>query len=149
METSLEQVKQKQNRHSLVVYYLLVLAALIVMTAGLWWAYSPINRGIGQLPAFVSLNWAHEPALLEVLLRMLGMIWLALSCLFWGGWLLRRSVRKIKGQQWRIDRHTSNKISCIAGFFPPVLPYLKISCYYLMLVLLFVILQYPLQFLVF
>ncbi len=147
-----------------VMYLLLSVAALILMFSGLWVAYAPILRGIEALPHYVNLRWAHESSLLETLLSMLGMLWLAASAIFWGGWLLRRSVRKMKGQHWRVNVNEASKQglkhglrkrfkggvkSNIVGFFPPVLPYLKVSSYYLMLVLLFVILQYPLQFLFF
>lgn len=135
-----------RKQHSSVAYYILSIIGLALIAGGLWWAYPPITAGIQQLPNYVNLNWAHKPTLIESLLSMLGMIWLAVSASFWGGWLLKRSFRKIKGQKWRIHVDGKGKI---AEFFPPVLRYLKFSCYYLIFVLLFVILQYPVQFLIF
>ncbi|MDH3325536.1 MAG: hypothetical protein OEM38_02320 [Gammaproteobacteria bacterium] len=134
------------NRHPNVGYYLLAILVLVIMFGGIWLGHPFVINGIRQMPDYVNLSWAHDSSLIETLLSMLGVVWLVGSLLFWGGWLLRRSYRKIKGLHWRI--RVGGK-GGVAHFFPPVLSYLKLSCYYLIIVLLFVILQYPLQFIIF
>ena len=138
--------KTSTQESSLVVYYLLVLLGFGLIAVGVWIANPSIINGFNRLPDFMSLTWAHDSVLLKSFLELMGMSWLVVSAFFWGGWVIRRAYRKIRGLCWRIKTEGMSKI---APLFPPVLNYLKFSCYYLIVVLLFVILQYPLQFMLF
>ncbi|MDH5258173.1 MAG: hypothetical protein OEX07_09190 [Gammaproteobacteria bacterium] len=134
------------KHHSNIVYYLFASLGACLIFVGTWWAYPEIITGLQALPHYANLSWAHNAVLVEKLLAMSGMIWLLASCFFWGGWLINRSYRKIRGREWRI--HIDEK-GRIAALFPPVLRYLQLSCYYLGVILIFVVLQYPLQFILF
>ncbi len=139
----------KSHKHSpaaRLVYYGLILISLASLLVGLWWAYPKIDHGFRGLPDFVNLHWAHDALLLQTFLAMMGMLWFVVTLFFWCGWLIRRSWRKLHGKHWRIHK---KGLSRFAELFPPVLIYLRASCYYLAIVLLYVILQYPIQFIIF
>ena len=141
---SRKQLNKKQSAS--FAYYIYLLLGIVVISGATYLAYAPVSAGISNLPAYANLSWAHNVELVESLLKMAGMFWLVASALFWGGWLFRRSFRKIRGGQWRVHVDGKGKV---AEFFPPVLSYLKVSCFYLAFILLFVIAQYPLQYLIF
>ena len=139
----------KSHKHSPaagLAYYGLILISLASLLSGLWWAYPKINNGFRELPDIINLHWAHDALLLQTFLAMMGMLWFVVTLFFWCGWLIRRSWRKLHGKHWRIHK---NGLGRFAELFPPVLIYLRASCYYLATVLLYVILQYPIQFIIF
>lgn len=123
-------------------YYLMAIITVCLIGVTFWLAYPYFLIGYNQWPKYINVNWAHNSQLLGDLLRILGLVWFLVSVVFWGSWLLKRVFRKISGLQWKIPQKKQ-----IAS--TPVFRYLKYSCNYLMLVLLFFILQYPIQFILF
>ncbi len=119
----------------------LLLLSLFMIVKTLHFSIPDIQTGYAHWPEYLNLKWAHQESLIQMLIKFALMVWLSVSGLFFGGWLLHRSIRKLRGKNWSIVGHQDKK-----RFFPPVLLYLKFSCYFLVLVFLFVILQYPLQF---
>ena len=119
--------------------------AVVIIVAGFAIALPHIIAGGQATTDYLSLHWAKDHRLITVLIYASVMLWLLISALFWGGWLLRRSVRKLRGASWRVVNRKDSKLH----FFPPVVSYLKISCAYLFIVLLYVIFQYPIQYIIF
>lgn len=142
-----EPAKLKSKQSSVIFYYGMMIIAIITVGEVLWLAYPYALLGIDQWSSYVNVTWAHDSQLVENLLRILGMLWLSVSALFWGGWFLKRLLRKIKGLQWRINKKKLLETSIVVK--SPELKYLTYSCHYLVFVLLFFILQYPLQYLIF
>jgi len=104
-----------------------------------------IQVGLQSWQEYLDLKWAHQENLIQVLINFFLMLWLSFSALYFGGWLLNRSIRRLNGKSWSLE--IDNPKSKI--FFPPILPYLKFSCLFLLMILLFVMFQYPLQFIFF
>lgn len=119
----------------------LLLLALFLIIKTIHFSIPDIQAGYAHWPEYLNLEWAHQESLIQVLINFTLMVWLSYSGLFFGGWLLHRSIRKLRGKRWSIVVGQDKK-----RFFPPVLRYLKFSCYFLVLIFLFVIIQYPLQF---
>ncbi|HFE37438.1 MAG TPA: hypothetical protein ENK06_03325 [Gammaproteobacteria bacterium] len=123
-------------------FLFLLLVALLLISESLYWSIPVIQAGVKHWAAYLNWNWAHQATLIQILLNFVLALWLSVTVLYFGGWLARRSFRKLQGKPWSLERNG------IQGkkFFPPVLLYLKISCLFLVLIIAFVILQYPLQF---
>ena len=130
---------------SLILYVLLILAAMWLIVAVAMQSLPEILQIAQTLPAYVNLSWAHNQQLIEQLILSTGMIWFLASAVYFGLWLLHRSIRKLKGKTWLIIVKNRKR----KRFFPALLPYLKFSCGYFSLVFLYLVLQYPLQFIIF
>ena len=133
------------SRNKKIFYWVLMFVALLMMGGGVVAALPHLIQGGERVPEYINLTWAHEQILITQLIYSATMLWLMVSSLFWGGWLLSRSMRKLQGKTWRIVDKKSGKLK----FFPPVTRYLQLSCFYLLLVFLFVVFQYPLQYIIF
>ena len=128
----------KNQQRLLILLSLLAIAGIIL---GLVTSSPAIIQGLPQLPHYLNLDWAHDSLLIQTLLNLSLMIWLCFSSLFWGGWLIHRCYRKLSGQNWCLTK-------AIKIFFPPVLLYLKLSCTFFLVIWLYVIAQYPIQFII-
>ena len=133
------------SRNKKIFYWVLMFVALLMMFGALVLALPHLIQGGESVPDYINLTWAHDQLLITQLIYSATMLWLMVSALFWGGWLLSRSIRKLKGETWRIVDKNNDKLK----FFPPVMRYLQLSCFYLVLVFLFVVFQYPLQYIIF
>jgi len=131
--------KTKRKKSLFVIIGLLGFAAIILVVL---LSIPSIQLGFQSWSEYMDLTWAHQENLIQVLINFSLMMWLFVSTFFFGGWMLNRSIRKFRGKSWSIATDNPKR----KKFFPPILPYLKLSCLFLLVVLLFVILQYPLQF---
>lgn len=136
------QPEKKDKR--LLAYVVLGLFSLALMFEAVYFSLPYLSLGLQNWPAYINLNWAHREELIAVFIYFFLVIWLSVSALFFGGWLLRRSIRKFKGKGWAVESRNGKK-----KFFPPILLFLKLSCVYLICIFLFVISQYPLQFIIY
>ena len=114
--------------------------AMIAQTVVVSWPF--IQLGLQSWQEYFSLKWAHQEDLIQLLINFSLMLWLSISVIFFGGWLLKRSIRRLNGKSWSLETDDPKR----KKFFPPVLSYLKFSCLFLLVILLFVMFQYPLQF---
>lgn len=127
-------------------YSAVCLTALAVIVGAIYHASPAMLAGYHHGAEYLNPGWAHQENLIRVFIDFTLMIWLVMSGLFFGGWLLRRSIRKLAGKSWSLSKQSSNSKDKQTRFFPPVMRYLQVSCYCLVVILLFVILQYPVQF---
>lgn len=139
------QQKTTKFQKSLILYVLLILAAMWLIVAVAIRSVPEITQIAKTLPAYANLSWAHNQQLIEQLILSAGMIWFLASAVYFGLWVLSRSIRKLKGKTWLITVENRKR----RRFFPALLPYLKLSCVYFSLVFLYLVLQYPLQFIIF
>lgn len=105
--------------------------------------YPYIFNGIASFEQYLNFTWAHEAQQVEVFLQLSVAVWAISTVLYFDGWLIHRSFRKLKGKAWRIVSDDNRK-----HFFPKIMPYMKWSCLFLAVVWLFVIVQYPLQYMI-
>jgi len=132
------------NRWRPALLIVIFLASIAIIVEGVYVSLPSIKAGFLHWASYFNLQWAHQESLIQVLVNFSLMSWLCFSALFFGGWLLRRSTRKLRGKDWALASEGKRK-----KFFPPVLLYLRISCYFLFFIFLFVVLQYPIQFIIF
>lgn len=138
-----DQVEFPQRKSGKIAWKLAVL--LIAIFGSVWtgyYVYPDIIAAALGYQSYFRPDWAHQSQTLEELLRFCLAIWLLLSVVFFSFWLMRRSIRTLQGKSWRVYLSDKRK-----HFFPNILAYLKLSCFFLALVWFFVIAQYPLQFL--
>ncbi len=133
------------SRNKKIFYWVLMFVALLIMAGGVVATFPQLIHSGAKVPDYINLTWAHDQKLISQFIFLATMLWLMVSALFWGGWLLSRSIRKLKGRTWRIVDKNSNKLK----FFPHVTLYLQLSCFYLLVIFLFVVSQYPLQYIIF
>ena len=122
-----------------IFFVLLVLAIIAEVVVS---SMPSFQVGYQVWPQYLNLNWAHQENLIQTFIDFFLRVWLLFTAVFFGGWLLSRSIRKLRGKSWLLEVKDSQR----GRFFPPVLIYLKLSCLFLIAVFLFVIFQYPLQF---
>jgi len=144
----------KQETHTLpkrnlsgkgkIFFGFVMLAAILLICASAMLAVPHFIYGVENVHAYKNMTWAHDQLLISQFIQVMMMIWLMLSALFWGGWMLNRAMRKLKGNSWRIQTINSR-----LRFFPPVNLYLKVSCIYLLIIFLFTVFQYPLQYMIY
>lgn len=127
------------------VFIVIGLIALAIIAQAIVLSLPFIQVGLQRWQEYLDLQWAHQENLIQVLINFSLMLWLSSSAFYFGGWLLHRSIRKLMGKSWSLETHNAKR----KKFFPPILPYLKLSCLYLMVVLIFVMFQYPLQFILY
>jgi len=133
------------SRNKKVFYGLLIIVAFSMIGGSVVLALPHLIQSGGQAVQYLNLKWAYDQILISQLIVSGTMLWILSSAIFWGSWLLRRTIRKFKGQSWRVLDAKNNK----KRFFPPVMRYLQASCFYLMALFLFVVTQYPLQYIIF
>lgn len=130
---------------SLLLYVLLILATMWLIVAVGMQAVPEVVVMAKSITAYGNFTWARNQELIEQLIVSTGMIWLLTSVIFFGMWLLHRSYRKLKGKTWLTSIENQKR----KRFFPALLSYLKLSCAYFLIIFLFLVLQYPLQFIIF
>lgn len=133
---------QGNFRHKKTGIMLLLFSALGLLAWTTYLLYPIIAAGMMSFRVFLDPVWAHNPISVELLLQFSLAVWLLFSTLYFSLWMIRRSIRKLQGKTWRLTFKDET-----LHFFPNILLYLKISCVFLALVWLFVVAQYPLQFL--
>ncbi len=124
-----------------LIYWLIILFAVAGSALVSDLAYPYLQTGIRNYDAFLSWQWAHEPHLVAMFLQWHLALWCVVTSYYFTGWLIHRAVRKLKGRSWLIPGQDKRR-----HFLPNLLPFLRGSCIYFGLVWAFVILQYPLQF---
>ena len=133
------------SKNKKLFYRLLVFIALVIIGGGIAVSAPHLFTSSNQVGLYVNLQWAHDQNLISQLTVTGVMLWLMGSSLYWGGWLFRRSVRKLNGGNWRVfDVKTERN-----KFFPHVTAYLRVSCFYLAMLFVFIAAQYPLQYMIF
>jgi len=144
--TNSTSVPKKRSKSVVLFYFVILLGALGLIVGAAYQASSAILAGYTHWANYFDPQWAHEERLISILIDFVLMLWLVGTGLFWGGWLLHRSIRKLKGLSWSLDVSQVSEKKKRKRFFPPIMRYLQMSCLYLFIVLFFVIVQYPLQF---
>ncbi|MDX1810579.1 MAG: hypothetical protein R3240_01410 [Gammaproteobacteria bacterium] len=123
-----------------MIGFILLGIGLLAYTA--YQLYPTLLTGVLGYRAYFTPAWAHDSEVVHILLTTGIALWIVYSSLYLSIWLIHRSMRKLKGKPWRI-RFKDERLH----FLPNMRAYLKISCIYLAVLWLFVIAQYPLQFL--
>lgn len=144
-------VPKKHAKSAVLFYFVIVCSAVGLMVGAVYQASPAILAGYIHWATYFDLQWAHEARLISILVDFVLMLWLVGTGLFWGVWLLHRSIRKLKGLSWSLDVNQIDTKKTGAKkkrkrFFPPIMRYLQVSCVFLIIALIFVIAQYPLQF---
>lgn len=137
--------KEKSPRSVMLFgFALLILIALALVLISVYSLYQQIQLVQSSASGYLSRDWAHQNDLITLYVYTSLVLWASMSGFFYGGWLIRRSVRKLKGRPWKVSFQENNQIK--TRFFPPVKRYLQWSCWYFFLVIGFLLLQFPLQF---
>jgi len=125
-----------------LLFFSVVLLSLALIAEALFLSLPSFRVGMQSWPEYLNMTWAHQENLIRDLVDFALKVWLSASALFFGGWLLNRSVRKLRDKSWRLKAANTKR----GKFFPPIMLYLKLSCSYLVVIFMFIVLQYPLQF---
>lgn len=103
--------------------------------------YPFVYQGATRYHEYLNFNWAHQADLVLYLLQFGLALWALMSAFYFCGWFIHRLLRKARGKSWVLMGSDNRK-----RYLPALSKYLKISVVYLSALWLFVVAQYPLQF---
>lgn len=127
-----------------ILNWVLIVVGMSLLGVGIYQLFPFIAFGVNHYTDYLTWQWAHESRLVEGFLQLALALWFVFTLMVFSTWLIHRSIRKLTGKPWRtIDKNKHRH------FFPKLIPFIKWSCLYLALVWLFVIGQYPVQYMLF